>query len=136
MKKRQSQWKSFNINMPDELKSIYDFLQDELNFILSNDKTRDILNNIDLSKHKGDVWRDLRDNLKWRIQDWSLHNKAWHSYILFENIRRELMSKQESIVIWQELDKNDFKIDKDLFESLHRLHIYPTRNRIANIKKK
>ena len=135
MKKRQVQWKSFNINMPDELKSIYDFLQDELNFILSNDKTRDILNNIDLSKHKGDVWRDLRDNLKWRIQDWSLHNKAWHSYILFENIRRELMSKQESIVIWQELDKNDFKIDKDLFESLHRLHIYPTRNRIANIKR-
>ena len=47
MKKKQIQWKSFNINMPDELKPIYDFLQDELNFILSNDETRAVLDNID-----------------------------------------------------------------------------------------
>ena len=37
MKKKQVQWKSFNINMSEELKPIYDFLQNELNFILSND---------------------------------------------------------------------------------------------------
>lgn len=96
MKKKQVQWKSFNIRMPDELQPIYDFLQNELNFILSNDKTRAILNNVDLSKHRGDIWRDLRDNLKWRIKDWSLHNKTWHSYILFENLRRELQSKKRS----------------------------------------
>jgi len=40
MKKKQVQWKSFNINMPEELKPIYDFLQNELNFILSNDETQ------------------------------------------------------------------------------------------------
>jgi hypothetical protein len=76
MKKKQVQWKSFNINMPLELIPIYDFLQNELNFILSNDKTRAILDKIDLSKHRGDVWRDLRDNLKFRINEWSLHNKT------------------------------------------------------------
>ena len=65
MKKKQVQWKSFNINMPDELKPIYDFLQNELNFILSNDETRAVLDNIDLSKLRGDIWRDLRDNLKY-----------------------------------------------------------------------
>lgn len=36
MKKKKVHWKSFNINMPSELIPIYDFLQDELNFILSN----------------------------------------------------------------------------------------------------
>ena len=97
--KKQVQWKSFNINMPLELIPIYDFLQNELNFILSNDKTRALLDKIDLSKHRGDVWRDLRDNLKFRINEWPLHNKTWHSYILFENLRRELKSKQEAIII-------------------------------------
>ena len=135
MKKKQIQWKSFNINMPLELIPIYDFLQDELNFILSNDETRAILDNIDLSKLRGDVWRDLRDNLKWRIKDWPLHNKTWHSYILFENLRRELKSKQEAIAIWNELVKNNFNIDEALFNSLHKLKLYPTRSRISNIKR-
>ena len=135
MKKKQVNWKSFNINMPDELKPTYDFLQNELNFILSNDETRAILDNIDLSKLRGDIWRDMRDNLKWRIKDWSLHNKTWHSYILFENIRREIKSKQEAIIIWNELVKNNFNIDEALFNSLHKLKLHPTRSRISNIKR-
>ena len=135
MKKKQVKWKSFNINMPLELIPIYDFLQNELNFILSNDETRALLDKIDLSKLKGDVWRDMRDSLKFRIKDWPLHNKAWHAFILFENIRRELESKREAIIIWNELVKNDFNINEELFNSLHKLNIWPTRNRIANIKR-
>ena len=135
MKKKRVQWKSFNINMPSELIPIYDFLQDELNFILSNDETRAVLDNIDLSKLRGDFWRDLRDSLKFRIKDWPLHNKTWHSYILFENIRREIKSKQEAIIIWNELVKNDYNINEELFNSLHKLNLYPTRSRIANIKR-
>ena len=135
MKKKQVQWKSFNINMPSELIPIYDFLQNELNFILSNDETRALLDKIDLTKLRGDVWRDLRDSLKFRIKDWPLHNKTWHSYILFENIRRELQSKKEAIIIWNELVKNDFNINEELFDSLHKLNLYPTLSRIANIKR-
>ena len=133
--KKKNDWKSFNINMPVELIPIYDFLQAELNFILSNNKTRAILNKIDLSQHRGNIWRELRDNLKWRIKDWTIHNKTWHSYILFENIRRELQSKQEAIIIWNELVKNDFNINETLFDALHKLKIYPTRSRITNIKR-
>ena len=135
MKNKRVQWKSFNINMPSELIPIYDFLQNELNFILSNEETRAVLDNIDLSKIRGDIWRELRDGLKFRIKDWPLHNKTWHSYILFENIRREIKSKQEAIIIWNELVKNDFNINEELFNSLHRLNLYPTRSRIANIKR-
>ena len=135
MKKKKVHWKSFNINMPSELIPIYDFLQEELNFILSNEKTRVLLDKIDLSKLRGDVWRDMRDSLKFRIKDWPLHNKTWHSYILFENIRRELESKRESIIIWNELAKNDYNINEELFKSLHKLKVYPTRSRIANIKR-
>ena len=133
--KKNTNWKSFNINMPNELIPIYDFLQNELNFILSNNETRDLLNNIDLSLHKGNIWREMRDVLKWRIKDWTLHNKTWHSYILFENLRRELNSKKEAIIIWNELVKNDFNINETLFDNLHKLKLYPTRSRISNIKR-
>lgn len=132
---KKNTWKSFNINMPNELIPIYDFLQNELNFILSNNETRDLLNNIDLSLHKGNIWREMRDVLKWRIKDWTLHNKTWHSYILFENLRRELNSKKEAIIIWNELVKNDFNINETLFDNLHKLKLYPTRSRISNIKR-
>ena len=133
--KKKTNWKSFNIKMPVELIPIYNFLQDELNFILSNPETRDLLNNIDLSLHKGNIWREMRDVLKWRINEWELHNKTWHSYILFENIRRELNSKKEAIIIYNELVKNNYIIDESLFDSLHKLKLYPTRSRIANIKR-
>ena len=60
MKKKQVQWKSFNINMPDELKPIYDFLQNELNFILSNDETRaDQLQNFLLPFEIGVKWQQV-----------------------------------------------------------------------------
>ena len=62
-------------------------------------------------------------------------NKTWHSYILFENIRREIKSKQEAIIIWNELVKNDYNINEELFKSLHKLNLYPTRSRISNIKR-
>ena len=54
---------------------------------------------------------------------------------MFENIRREIQSKQEAIIIWNELVKNDFNINEELFNSLHKLKLYPTRSRIANIKR-
>lgn len=133
--KKNTNWKSFNINMPVELIPIYDFLQNELNFILSNNETRDLLNNIDLSLHKGNIWREMRDVLKWRIKDWTLHNKTWHSYILFENIRRELQSKKEAVIIYNELVENNYIIDETLFDNLHKLNLYSTRSQISNIKR-
>ena len=54
---------------------------------------------------------------------------------MFENIKRELQSKQEAIIIWNELVKNGFNINEALFDSLHKLNIWPTRSRISNIKR-
>lgn len=131
----KTNWKSFNIRMPDELIPIYDFLQNELNFFLSDEDSREALSQVDLTLHRGDVWRQMRDLFEWRIKDWTIHNKTWHSYILFENLRRELESKREAITIWEELEKNGFDINEELFKNLHAQKIYPTRSRIANIKR-
>ena len=131
----KTNWKSFNIRMPDELIPIYDFLQNELNYFLSDENSRKILNQIDLSQHKGRVWIDMKDLFKWRVEKWEIHNKAWHSFIVFENLRRELESKRTATLIWEELEKNNFDINEELFTNLHKQKIYPTRSQIANIKR-
>lgn len=78
----------------------------------------------------------MRDLLKPRISQWRLSNNTWYSYILFENIRRELESKTESSIIFDELLLNNMKIDETLFESLKVNHkIYATRSRISNIRR-
>ncbi len=131
----KTNWKSFNIRMPNELIPIYDFLQNELNFFLSDKSSRILLEQIDITQHKGNVWIEMRDLLKSRIENWGIHNKTWHSYILFENLRRELESKRVSTIIWEELEKNNFNINKELFTNLHKEKLYPTRSQIANIKR-
>ena len=50
---KKNNWKSFNIDMPKELIPIYDFLQLELNYILTNYKSE--LNKVNLNQHKGNV---------------------------------------------------------------------------------
>lgn len=132
----KTKWLSFNIKMPSELIPLYDFLQKELNFILSDSNYRIKIESIDYSQHKGNVWRNMRDELKPLIKKWEIKNKTWYSYILFENIRREIQSKRENIVIFDELLKNNNKIDEHLFVSLVNNHgIYATRGRISNIKR-
>ena len=130
-----TKWKAFNIRMPEELFPLYDFLQGELNYFLSDSHSRNMLNSIDLSKHRGDIWRDMRDLFQSRIRQWTIHNKTWHSYILFENLRRELESKRQKTIIYDELKKNNFEINESLFNNLHDLKIYPTRGQVANIQR-
>ena len=133
MKKKQVKYLSFNIQFPAELIPLYDFLQDELNFFLSDDDSRLKLSKIDLNLHKGDVWRAMRDLFKERISTWPIRNKTWYSYILYENIRRELQSKRNNVLIWHNLVNNSKNIDSKLMNDLHKLSLYPTKMFLKNL---
>ena len=130
----KTEYRAFNIAMPEPLIPIYDFLQSELNTILSNNVYRVQLKELDLTKHKGNLWRDMRDILKHRLEDWTINNKTWYSYILYENIRRELQSKEENIKIWNEYLLNDRQINQKLFINLvEKYSIYATKGRVKSI---
>lgn len=136
----RNKWLAFNIAMPEQLIPIYDFLQNELNEILSDDYYRNQLESLDLSVHKGKIWIQMRKIFVNRVKEWDkfphMHNKAWYARILFENIRRELQSKYEATTVWNELVKNDMEIDQTLFDSLVSKHkIYATRGMVSNIKR-
>lgn len=137
---KRNKWLTFNIAMPEQLIPIYDFLQNELNEILSDDYYRNQLESLDLSVHKGKIWMQMRKVFVNRVKDWDkfphMHNKAWYARILFENIRRELQSKYEATTVWNELVKNDMEINQTLFDSLVSKHkIYVTRGMVSNIKR-
>lgn len=131
----KTKWKAFNIRMPIEIIPLYNFLQDEMNFLLSDNNSRAVLNNIDLSQHKGNIWIEMNNLFNDRINDWTIHNKAWHARILFENLRRELQSKYEAIKVWEELKINNFEINQQIFDNLIKKYkIYATRGTVSNIK--
>lgn len=128
------EYRTFNISMPEPLIPIYDFLQKELNSILSDNTCRNKLNKIDLTKHRGNIWRNMRDIFKVRLESWSINNKTWYSYILYENLRRELQSKEENVIVWDEYTLNNKRIDSTLFANLISKHkIYATRGRVNSI---
>ena len=136
----KNKWLAFNIAMPEQLIPIYDFLQKELNEILSDNDYRNELESLDLSVHKGKIWMQMRKIFINRIKGWDkfprMHNKAWYARILFENIRRELQSKYEATTVWNELVKNDMEINQTLFDSLVSKHkVYATRGMVSNIKR-
>ena len=78
-------WASYNAAMPEKLRPIYDYLQHELDWFLNDAASRNALVSIDMTLHRGNVWRVMRDIFANRVRTWNINNRTWHSYILFEN---------------------------------------------------
>ena len=127
----KNNWKSFNIDMPEELIPIYDFLQLELNYILKNYKSE--LNKVNLNQHKGNVITEIAKIFAERISIWKINNPAWHARIVSENIRRELESKKERQLIYPILEKHNFQNDNSLRQDLADHKLFPTYGLVNNM---
>ena len=132
-------WRSFNVAMPDILIPKYDYLQEQINLMLSDKKVREDLKSVNLKQRKVDVWGDIRDlkSIKAYTDSWDgiINNKAWHIIILADNIKRELESKQEKKIIWDEYVANNKELD-GLREILIEKHkIYPKDGTIRSLVK-
>ena len=128
---KKNNWKSFNINMPKELIPIYDFLQVELNYILTNYKSE--LNKINLNQHRGKIVNELAKLISHRYKTWKINNPAWYARIVCENIRRELESKKDRQRIFKILEKHDFKKDDSLRQDLANYKLFPTYGLLNNM---
>lgn len=131
--KPKTDWLAFNIRFPKELIPTYDFLQTELNEILRDKTYRQQFERIDLTQLRGNIWRQMNSLLKDRVKTWPIKTKAWYARILFENLRRELLSKSERTIIWDEYVKNSKSINSKLMNTLHKMKIYPTKGNLRNI---
>ena len=135
---KKGKYRTFLISMPTELIPIYDFVQKKLNQFLSNPAFRSKLLALDFSKHRGNVWRDIRDIVgKEELTSWKkeIPNPVWYFYMLCDNLLRIVKSKDDAIACFKALKENGNKIDQCLFESLNDQGIYPTVGFLRDLKR-
>lgn len=129
----KTKWLTIRGAAPDGLADTYNVLQQELNWILSHTATREALTKIDLSKHRGNVWRDMNSIFKSRVKTWPVKNKAWYARILYENLRRILESQREASIAWQVLNDNEMKINEAYWRKAHAAGVYPTAGLVRGL---
>ena len=135
---KKGKYRTFLISMPTELIPIYDFVQKKLNQFLSDPVFRSKLLALDFSKHRGNVWRDIRDIVgKEELTSWKkeIPNPVWYFYMLCDNLLRVIKSKDDAIACFNALKENGNKIDPCLFESLNDQGFYPTVGFLRNLKR-
>ena len=135
---KKGKYRTFLISMPQELVPIYDFVQKKLNQFLSDSAFRSKLLALDFSKHRGNVWRDIRDIVgKEELTSWKeeIPNPVWYFYMLCDNLLRIIKSKDDAIVCFNALKDNENKINQCLFEFLNDQGIYPTVGFLRNLKR-
>ena len=135
---KKGKYRTFLISMPTELIPIYDFVQKKLNQFLSDPVFRSKLLALDFSKHRGNVWRDIRDIVgKEELTSWKgeIPNPVWYFYMLCDNLLRIVKSKDDTIACFNALKDNGNKIDQELFELLNDQGIYPTVGFLRNLKR-
>ena len=101
---------AYKINFPDNLKETYEFLQSELDRVLSDDKMRKQISSIDSKLHPGKYWRDLRNLIgketqyKWK-KDGRFPSPSWYFCAFAEQIRQIHAFQREQIALYDALQK-------------------------------
>ena len=101
---------TYKINFPDKLKATYEFLQLELNRVLSNKKLREQILSIDSKLLSGKYWKDLRNLIgketqyKWK-KDTRFPSPSWYFCAFAEQIRQIHCAQREQIDLYQALQK-------------------------------
>ena len=130
-------WRTYKGKMPERLVSLYEILQEELNYVLSNKDIRNkILYQVDYSKHKGDVltqYTNLFGYVRQRPNWDNVPVKSWYFRMLLENVRRTYESLKEKHEIYICLKENGFTIDDQLYAKFRSKKIYASSGNLRNI---
>lgn len=129
-------WRSFHIEAPKELETIYKKLQEAENLILNNNELCQELMAIDYSFVRGKVWMVMNNKFSASIDKVvkGIPNAAWYKRILYENLRRLATSTKEKQKAFDILKENEFKINSQLWSKLNEEKLYCTRGYIENLK--
>lgn len=134
-KKQARVWRTFNIDMPEALVPLYDFLQAELNRVLSDERLMTKVRNIDLDLHKGNYWREMASAIASTFSDWDIGANAWYQRMLYENIRRIMKSGRERRIVHDLLVKHGNDICDEFWKDLHEVKCYPKHGVVRNVKR-
>ena len=134
-KKQARVWRTFNIDMPEAMIPLYDFLQKELNRVLSDEHLMTKVRNVDLDLHKGNYWREMAKAIASTFSDWDIGANAWYQRMLYENIRRIMESGRERRIVHDMLVKHENNICDEFWKDLHEIKCYPKYGVVRNVKR-
>lgn len=127
--------RSFEIKAPLELLPLYNFLQNEMNKILSNPFYRELIMEAPLEGKNNDR-QILQTHLGYPHKKWdTVNNAAWYGLMLYENLVQIRRSLEDKIVVAQLLKENSWEINQEVYSKLKKLGIYTTAGHLRNICK-
>ena len=135
-KNNNNHWLTFNIEMPQALIPLYDFLQSELNRILADEKIMEKVRKVDLNVHKGEYWKNMNYAIGTDTSsEWDLGANAWYARMIYENIRRILTSGTERRAVHDILTQHDNEVSDEFWKDLHKKKIFPAHGTVRNVQR-
>ena len=141
MLKKEEVFRMYKTRGSEKLLPIYNKLQRELDLILSNDKYREDLMEIDL-KHinkKGNLVNKPESMLREEVIEVigkRLVEKlpdSWYARILYQNIISLIKSRKEQVEIYELLKANAYEIDTELRNKLTENKLFPSKSYLETL---
>lgn len=131
---------AYKIAFPDELIDIYDFLQKELDRVLSDENMRASILSIDNELHPGKYWPVLRDLIgqdtqyKWKT-DKRFPSPSWYFCAFAEQIRQIHKSQKEQLALYDALQRFDNNDNAEFYQYCMDNNIPFNKTKVKNLKR-
>ena len=131
---------AYKIGFPENLKEIYEYLQSELNRVLSNEETRKAIENIDNSLLKSKYWKELRNLIGEDTQyKWKRENRmpvpSWYFCNFAEQIRQIHKSLKGQIKLYRALQLFNNEANPEFYQYCIDNNIQFSRTKVRNMQR-
>ena len=129
-------WRTIHIECPEPLIPVYNRMAEVFDIILSTPHLREAVLSVDMSLHRGDQWRMMRkiigDDVR-ELLGFDFPNRAWHSCMIFEQLRRMVESLRERQIIFDTLGSGE--PDSLFWSRINEQGVYPTMGTVSNVQR-
>ena len=129
-------WRTIHVEFPETLVPLYDKMSEVFNTILSDPSLRAGVVSVDPTLRRGDYWTEMRRVIGSEVCDLlgpDFPNKAWHSRIVFEQLRRMVVSLRERQIVFDVL--NGGRPDSLFWSRVHERGVCPTMGTVSNVQR-
>ena len=131
---------AYKIGFSENLKEIYEYLQSELNRVLSNEETRKEIENIDNSLLKAKYWKELRNLIGEDTQyRWKRENRmpvpSWYFCNFAEQIRQIHKSLKDQIKLYRALQLFNNEANPEFYQYCIDNNIQFSRTKVRNMQR-
>lgn len=129
-------WRTIHVEFPETLVPLYDKMSEVFNTVLCDPFLRAGVVSVDPTLRRREYWIEMRRVIGDELRDLlgpDFPNKAWHSRIVFEQLRRMVVSLREQQIIFDVL--NGGRPDSLFWSRIHERGVYPTMGMVSNVQR-